>query len=209
MNLLPQESLIQTSRVDHADWNYRPLLTHLMRRRFALILRLLPPVPVDDMLEVGFGSGIFLPELATRSRNLYGVDVHDRVAEVQEKIARHGVRARLVREDASAMSFPDASFDVIVAVSALEFIQNIDGAAREFARVLKPGGRLVAVMPAASALLDVALRFVTGQDANRDYEGRRECVVPALCERLEVIRTRKYLHVYKAYEFGRKLSTST
>lgn len=42
--------------------------------------------------------------------------------------------------DAAALPFDDAAFDVIVSTAAFEHIADLDGAAREVARALKPGG---------------------------------------------------------------------
>jgi hypothetical protein len=42
IRLLPHRSLLKTGPVDHADWNYRPLLGWIMGRRFALFRKLLP-----------------------------------------------------------------------------------------------------------------------------------------------------------------------
>ena len=165
MKLLPQDQLVQTGPVDHADWNYRPLLAPIMRRRFALILDLLPRERVQRMLEIGFGSGVFMPELASRCEEMYGIEVHSEVDKVQSRLAECGVPVSLSRQDAARMTFEDAFFDTIVSISALEFVEDIDAASREFARVLKPGGRLVAVMPNKSPLLDFALHLATGESA--------------------------------------------
>lgn len=204
MNLLPQNRLIRTSRVDHADWNYKPLLSYAMRRRFALILSLLPRARVPRILEVGFGSGVFMPELAAHCESLYGVDVHSNVPDVQTRLAEEGITVHLVREDAAHTSFGDGFFDLIVAVSTLEFIDDVNGAVREFSRLLRPGGRLLAVMPSKSALLDLALRLATGESAQRDYGNRREVVIPAVLHHFGLRRQKHYMHVYTAYEFERR-----
>src|SRR4029078_12268937 len=75
-HLLPEEVLVKTGPVDHADWNFRPVLGVIQRARFRLLLDLLGGERVDRLLEVGYGSGVFLPELARRCRSLYGVDIH-------------------------------------------------------------------------------------------------------------------------------------
>ena len=41
------------------------------------------------------------------------------------------------------LPFPDASFDVVAAITVLCFVSDAAGALREMARVLRPGGRLV------------------------------------------------------------------
>ena len=50
-------------------------------------------------------------------------------------------------EDALALSFPDASLDVIVSQDVLEHVPDIDPAVAEAARVLRPGGRLFLSVP--------------------------------------------------------------
>jgi SAM-dependent methyltransferase len=55
----------------------------------------------------------------------------------------NGVR----HEDALALSFADASVDVIVSQDVLEHVPDIDAAVAEAARVLRPGGRLFLSVP--------------------------------------------------------------
>jgi ubiquinone/menaquinone biosynthesis C-methylase UbiE len=202
MRLLPRDELIQTSRVDHADWSYRPLLGFVMRRRYALALNLLPRQNVHRMLEVGYGSGIFMPELSKRCEELYGIDIHPEADAVQSRLEQCGVRARLSRQDAACTDFPDSFFDAIVSLSALEFIEQIDRAADEFARLLKPEGRLIAVMPTKSLLLDFALRALTGESAERDYGNRRERVLTALLKNFRIVRKRSFTPIYNAYDLA-------
>lgn len=208
VQLLSQNDVIRTSRVDHADWNYRPLLAYVMRRRFALTLALLEGKEIARMLEVGFGSGIFLPELARHCASLYGIDVHDEVPEVSQRLAELGIGVTLSRQDAGHTSFDDGFFEAIVAVSALEFIDDIEAAARELARVLTPGGSLIAVMPGKSPLLDFLLRAATGENAQTDYGDRRERVLPALLAHFEIRRKKRFAPIYTAYEFVRKEKTA-
>jgi ubiquinone/menaquinone biosynthesis C-methylase UbiE len=155
---------------------------------------------VRRLLEIGFGSGIFLPELAERCDELYGIDVHDDVDKVQSCLHGCGVAATLSKQSASNLDFPKCFFDVIVSVSTLEFIESIDRAVVEIDRVLTPAGRLICVMPNKSALLDFALHVVTGEDAERDYEGRRERVLPALRKHFRVTQRRAFSPIYVAYE---------
>lgn len=201
MKLLPRAQLIHTGPVDHADWNYRPGLAFVMRKRFSLVLSLLPK-HAHRMLEIGFGSGVFMPELARRCDELYGIDVHEEVSAVEDSLEACGVRASLSRQSATQMTFDDRFFDCVVSISALEFIDRIEGAAEELARVLRPEGRLVAVMPGKSPLLDFALRVATGESAESDYGDRRERVIPALERYFHIVQTRSFSPIYKAYEFA-------
>ncbi len=49
---------------------------------------------------------------------------------------------------ATALPFPDASFDVVAAFDVIEHCEPEDRAVAELARVLRPGGRLLASVPA-------------------------------------------------------------
>lgn len=52
----------------------------------------------------------------------------------------------LVVEDSSCLPFPDASFDTVTCVAALNHIPNREATLREARRLLRPGGRFIATM---------------------------------------------------------------
>lgn len=56
-----------------------------------------------------------------------------------------GVRIEVVEEFSERLPFPDAAFDVVFARAVLHHCADLPQACREFFRVLKPGGRMVAV----------------------------------------------------------------
>jgi len=192
LTLLPQSFLVRTGPVDHAVWNYGGLLGVIQRRRFWLVLRLLSSRTFKSVLEVGYGSGVFLPELAKRCSELYGIDIHTCDREVTAALSRVGVHATLRSGSVTAMPFSDASFDCLVAVSALEFVDDLDAACAEIARILRPDGTLVVVTPGHSVLLDLGLRFLTGQSAKMDFGDRREKIEPALQRHFKVLQRRHF-----------------
>ncbi len=201
MKLLPRARLLQTGPIDYADWNYRPILGFVSRQRFRLVCNLLQQLRVHRLLEMGYGSGIFMPELHDRCDELYGIDVHGLHDRIQEILTECGVTANLSCQNAAHTAFPDGFFDTIVAVSSLEHADDIDEAAREFERLLAPRGRLIAVMPRASIVLDFILRIATGQNAKRDFGNRRERVLPALRGLFQVTRKIAFWPIYTAYLF--------
>jgi ubiquinone/menaquinone biosynthesis C-methylase UbiE len=189
--LLPREALLKTGNVDHAAWNYDGLLGYVSRRRFELVRTLLPKRGVRKLLEVGYGSGVFFPELAKHAQELYGADIHDRPGDVTAVLARAGISAQLVSAPAEALPFPDATFDVVVAVSTFEFVTDARVAINELARVLAPDGSVIIVTPGQSPILDLALRLFTGESAEQDFGDRRKLVVPTV--------TREMRHERSAY----------
>jgi len=198
VRLLPADALVKTGTIDHAEWNYRPVLGWIQRLRFKLVASLLPKRLVPKLLEVGYGSGIFMPQLSVHCEELYGIDPHGMPEEVAGVLASYGVRAKLFSGSAEWLPLEDQSFDCIVAVSSLEFIPDIAVAAREMARILKPEGQLIMVTPGHSGLLDCALKVLTGECAERDYGRRREGLMPGLLQYFVIARKRSFPSVAPA-----------
>jgi ubiquinone/menaquinone biosynthesis C-methylase UbiE len=209
LHLLPEEILVKTGPVDHADWNYRPLLGAIQRSRFRLLLRLMDGERYDRLLEVGYGSGVFLPELARRCRELHGIDIHEEPERVAASLRKLDVVATLCSGSAERMPFDDGSFNAVVAVSSFEFISDFDRACSEIGRVLAPGGTFFVVTPGDSPILDVGLKLLTGADAKRDYEGRRSAVMPALSRHFRIERSRAFPNSTFAIYRGLRLRKKT
>lgn len=186
MELLAREHLLRTGPVDHADWNFKPVLGAIQRERFRLISRLIGDRRFNSLLEIGYGSGIFCPELARHASHLSGIDIHSRNQEVTEILAGVGIPADLRQGSMTSMPFPDHSFDCAVSVSAMEFVDDIDAACAEIKRVLKPGGRFCVVTPGKSPMLDFGLWILTRESASKDFGPRRERVAATLCANFEV-----------------------
>jgi ubiquinone/menaquinone biosynthesis C-methylase UbiE len=189
ISLLPRQALLKTGDVDHAAWNYDGILGYVSRRRFALVRALLPEHRVGKLLEVGYGSGVFFPELTKHAERLCGADIHDRPADVTAVLAKIGIPVELVTAPAEALPFPDAMFDVVVAVSTFEFVPDVRRGINELARVLAPGGRVIVVTPGQSPLLDLALRLFTGESASKDFGNRRKLIVPTLTSEMRLERS--------------------
>jgi SAM-dependent methyltransferase len=193
LDLLPQELLVRTSELDHADWNYRFGLGAIQRARFRLARSLLGSEHHGSLLEVGFGSGVFLPTLAQHCDELSAVDTHPHRAEVAQRLQKYGVRASLHTASATAMPFSAGSFDAIVGVSCVEFIDGVDIACKEFRRILRPGGCLVVVTPGHSPLLDWGLEVLTGASAREDFGDRRKPLASMLLDHFELAEERSFL----------------
>jgi ubiquinone/menaquinone biosynthesis C-methylase UbiE len=110
--------------------------SHLKR-----IDRLLPLRPGQRVLEVGCGQGHLTIRLAERGIDVVGVDANPTAPEVS---GSDRVQYMLAED----LGFPDAEFDAIVSVHAIEHIPPLDQAASEMARVLKPGGQALFIYPA-------------------------------------------------------------
>jgi SAM-dependent methyltransferase len=188
IHLLSPDRLVHTGPVDHADWSYRGVLGWVIRRRFRLVQELMQSEHFPRLLEVGYGSGVFLPELALHADELSGVDIHDKVDEVSRALAADGVKATLKQGVGENLPFEDASFDAVVTISVLEFVDDMERTAQELRRVLAPGGSLFVITPGQSPVVDLGLRVLTGKSAKADFGDRRERVIPALERNFAITR---------------------
>ena len=113
------------------------------------------------VLEVGCGPG----ELAARIKDELGADVVavDISPRMVELARGRGVDARV--GDVQELPFAAASFDCAVAAWMLYHVPEPDRALAELARVLEPGGRLVAVTNAPDHLRE--LRALLGLPTDR------------------------------------------
>ncbi len=93
------------------------------------------------LLDVGCGTGATLVLARQRGAEVAGLDVCDPLL----AIARDRLPdADLVLGEADALPFPDGGFDAVVGVNAFQFAADPRIALAEAARVLAPGGRVVA-----------------------------------------------------------------
>jgi SAM-dependent methyltransferase len=121
------------------------------------------------VLEVGGGEG----ELADRivrelGAELVAVDQSERMVEIQRS---KGIDARV--GDVEQLPFAHGEFDVALAAWMLYHVADLDRAIAELARILRPGGRLVAVTNSSDHLRE--LHELAGRDpAEREFTFRSE-----------------------------------
>jgi len=94
------------------------------------------------ILEIGSGTGGFAARLAAQQPDaaLVATDQSPRMVELT---AARGVEARVA--DATDLPFEDDSFDLVAAMWMLYHVPDLDLALAEVRRVLRPGGRFLAV----------------------------------------------------------------
>ena len=120
------------------------------------------------VLEVGGGPG----ELAERMRRELGADVSfvDISARMVELARERGVDAQV--GDVQELPFDDGSFDTVVAAWMLYHVPDLDRGLSEIARVLRPGGALVAVTNSVGHLQE--LRELVGYPGGSELTFNRE-----------------------------------
>lgn len=105
----------------------------------------LPELRGDRVLEVAFGTGNLLWDMTADGYSCAGVDVSTNMVRITaRKFRRGGREAPICRARVQQLPFPDRTFDSLVVTFPDYFIMD-PVAQNEMARVLAPGGVLVAV----------------------------------------------------------------
>jgi SAM-dependent methyltransferase len=116
-----------------------------------LALDAVAEVAPKRVLEVGCGTGDLTEQLAAElDGDLVAVDQSDRMVELTRG---RGIDARVA--DVQDLPFADGEFDCVFAAWMLYHVADVARAVAELARVLRPGGRLVAVTNSAAHLREL------------------------------------------------------
>ena len=93
------------------------------------------------VLEVGSGSGWFLVLCRQRGFNCDGVEHNPRMVEGARELARcHGLELTIYEDSIETVKLPSEEYDLVVAMSVLEHVENYQRALSVIQRTLRPGG---------------------------------------------------------------------
>jgi SAM-dependent methyltransferase len=121
---------------------------HILRRLDAIDFK------GKRVLEIGLGQGADSEQIIRRGAIWSGLDLTpESVARVSTRLRVRGLSyERIECGSALAIPFEDNSFDIVFSHGVLHHIPQVRAAQREIARVLKPGGRLIAMLYARRSL---------------------------------------------------------
>lgn len=131
-------------RLNYEQPRNRHELTLSLRR--ADCLRLVPET-TGLVLDLGCGPGAMTVPLVQRGLRTVSADFAVKMAvQAGSHVERLGSPARSVAADAMCLPFRDATFSVVVTTGVLEYVPSLETALDEIARVLEPGGTVIATM---------------------------------------------------------------
>ena len=144
--LLALQDTLYTSRNPTRRW------LHAARRAWIEdALRGAAAAGARTALEVGPGSGVYLPLMAALFEEVTATDVSDAYLARAREVP--GVRA--LRDDVTRSALPAASFDVVLCSEVIEHLEDPRPALRGLRRLLAPGGTLVLSTPLRHSPLEV------------------------------------------------------
>jgi ubiquinone/menaquinone biosynthesis C-methylase UbiE len=125
----------------YEGWFATRLGAFVARREEELILGLLSPMPGEFILEVGSGTDYFLRPLARSGARCVGVEPAAEM--LAAALTQPSANIEHVRGCGESLPFKDETFDGLLYMTALEFVQDVGAALAEAWRVVRPGGHLV------------------------------------------------------------------
>ncbi|OGU82627.1 MAG: ubiquinone biosynthesis methyltransferase UbiE [Ignavibacteria bacterium RBG_16_35_7] len=103
---------------------------------------LLSKITEEEILEIGFGTGINLKYYPRNVKKIIGVDANNgMIQQAQKKISNGRIEIELINQSSEALLFPDNTINAVVSAYTLCSIKDIHTALKEINRVLKPGGK--------------------------------------------------------------------
>lgn len=126
-------------------------------RRVDVALALLEAMPGSRVLDAPCGHGLLAQALVRRGHEVWACDVDPAAL-----LFPDGVRFDAVDLN-GPLPYPDDHFDHVVSLEGIEHLEDAAVCLREFARVLRPGGRLVLSTPNVNSAEKRWTYFLSGR----------------------------------------------
>jgi ubiquinone/menaquinone biosynthesis C-methylase UbiE len=141
------------------------------------------------VLEVGAGTGMHFQYINHKFDEYWMTDLNSSFIEQNQSQNKNSKSGKILfsNEDATKLSFPEASFDRLIAAHVLEHLYFPHQVLREWIRVLKPGGTLTLVLPCDPGVAwrlgryAIARKKFNSAGLSYDYWMAREHINPINC----------------------------
>ncbi len=119
-----------------------------------LLCESVPVLAGDRVLDVGTASGNTALAAARRRAVVTGIDITPALLErARLRAAAEGLPIDFQQDDATALTFADGSFDVVMSTFGAIFAPDPEKTASEMARVCRPGGKIAMAVWTPDGLL--------------------------------------------------------
>lgn len=137
-------AIFNSIAAQYDDWYSQKKGAFVDRVETDLAFGMLKLEPGMKVLDVGCGTGNFSMKLAGMGCVVTGIDVSEEMLKVARgKAAELDLSISYFQMDATELAFEDSAFDVVLAMAAVEFIEDTAQAVKEMFRVTKVGGQIL------------------------------------------------------------------
>lgn len=131
-----------------------------------LLCESIPVLAGDRVLDVGTASGNTALAAARRRAVVTGIDITPALLErARHRAAAEGLPIDFQEGDATALTFEDGSFDVVMSTFGAIFAPDPEKTASEMARVCRPGGKIAMANWTPDGLLGKLFRLLAQYSA--------------------------------------------
>lgn len=129
---------------DYDRWYESPMGEFVDKVETDLAFSLLTVRPGMRVLDAGCGTGNYSIKLAKHGAEVVGIDVSQAMLDQAEaNVQAENLEVDFQRMDMADLAFEDHSFDAVLSMTAIEFVEDLDALYQEFRRVVKPGGQIL------------------------------------------------------------------
>ncbi|MEA3505496.1 MAG: class I SAM-dependent methyltransferase [Bacteroidota bacterium] len=126
------------------QWYNKPMGKFVDDIQTKKILEMFPFKKGITVLDVGCGTGNYSIKLASMGCDVVGIDVSDNMLKIaQQKAKKQNLDINFINMDILKHTLKKESFDVVVSVTAFEFISNIAEAYKQIKKLVKPEGHIL------------------------------------------------------------------
>jgi len=150
------QQLLELQRTLYASKNPTRRWLHSARRDW--ILDAIRRHKTDGMhcaLEIGPGSGVYLPTLASLFDEVIASDIASAFLAQARHLAHTHTNIKVTEDDIAHSVFCGASFDLILCSEVIEHIEDSAIALAQIGRIIKPNGVLILSTPQKYSLLEI------------------------------------------------------
>ena len=135
----------------------------------------LPPRPGTRVLEIGAGRGILSCAFASEGCEVHALEPDRSLlvgsGAIRQLCAAAGVAINIVETVGERLPFDDRHFDYVCCRGVLHHVRDLGQVCREAFRVLRPGGKLLAIKEHAADTSDQLAAFLKSHPLHHLYGG--------------------------------------